>query len=126
MSKEIILVIQSNKKSAYLLDFLLSREGYQVISTSGCYEAETLMNKIQTPKLIIMDAALSNANNNKMITLIKQKAEWLHTPILLLASQYNQIQIDSALNAGANDFIVQPFLHSELLTHLHDYSMYMH
>jgi CheY-like chemotaxis protein len=126
VTKETILVIQENKKSAYLLDFLLSREGYEVIATTGCYEAETLMGKIQPPKLIILDAALSSANNNKMIALIKQKPDWLNTPVLLLTSHYNHSQINSALNAGASDFIVEPFSHSELLTHIERHSLYMH
>lgn len=126
MAKETILVIQENKRSAYLLDFLLSREGYQVIAASGCYEAETLMGKIQPPKLIILDAALSSANNNKMIALIKQKPDWLNTPVLLLTNHYDQTQISSAMNAGASDFIVQPFSHSELLTHIERHSIYMH
>jgi CheY-like chemotaxis protein len=124
--KETILVIQEDKKSTYLLDFLLSREGYQVIATTGCYEAETLIGKIQPPKLIIVDISLSNANNNKMIAMIKKKTEWGNIPVLLLVSQYDQRQIASALSAGANDFILQPYSHTELLTHIEKHSLYMH
>ena len=126
MQKETILVIQDDRKSAFLLDYLLSREGYQVIATNGVYETETLIGKIHPPKLIILDIGISNANENKLIALIKEKTEWGNTPVLLLVSEYNQTQVSSALNAGANDYIVQPFTHSELLTQIHRHSESVH
>lgn len=126
MQKDTILVIQDDKKSAFLLDYLLSREGYQVIAASGCYETETLIGKIHPPKLIILDLGLSNANNNKLIALIKQKTEWVNTPVLLLVSQYDKMKVASALDAGANDYIVQPYSHSELLTQIHRHSESVH
>ena len=76
MQKETILVIQDNQKSAYLLDFILSREGYEVIAASGCYETETLIGKILPPKLIILDFGISKANNNRLIAMIKDQTDW--------------------------------------------------
>ena len=126
MHKETILVIQDNRKSAFLLDYLLSREGYQVIATTGCYETETLIGKIHPPKLIILDLGISKANNNKLIALIKAKNEWQNIPVLLLVNEYDKLQVTSALDAGANDYIVQPFSHSELLTQIHRHSESVH
>ncbi|MEJ2143257.1 MAG: response regulator [Gammaproteobacteria bacterium] len=126
MQKDTILVIQENKKSAYFLDFLLSREGYEVIATTGCYETETLIGKIHPPKLIILDLGLSRANNNKLIALIKKQTDWVNTPVLLLVNRAHQRSVSSALDAGANDYILQPFSHTELLTEIHRHSDSVH
>lgn len=126
MQKDTILVIQENKQSAYLLDFLLSREGYEVIATTGCYETETLIGKIHPPKLIILDLGLSNANNNRLIALIKKQTDWVNTPVLLLVNRAQQRTVSSALDAGANDYILQPFDHKELLTQIHRHSDSVH
>ena len=126
MQKDTILVVQGNKKSAYFLDFLLSREGYEVIAASGCYETETLIGKIHPPKLIILDLGLSKANNNKLIALLKAKTEWENIPVSLLVSETDKMNVASAIDAGANDYIMQPYSHSELLTQIHQHSESVH
>ena len=126
MQKETILVIQDNQKSAYLLDFLLSREGYEVIAATGCYETETLIGKILPPKLIILDFGISKANNNRLIAMIKKRTDWGNTPVLMLVSQYDKTRVTSALDAGASDYILQPYSHDELLKQIHRHSESVH
>lgn len=126
VQKDTILVVQNKRESAYLLDFLLSREGYEVIATTGCYETETLIGKIQPPTLIILDLGLCSNNNNKLIALIKNKTEWGNIPVLLLVNEPDKTYVASALDAGANDYIVQPYSHDELLTQIHRHSDSVH
>ena len=126
MQKDTILVIQDDTQSTYLLDFFLSREGYEVIATSGCYETETLIGKILPPKIIILDLGLCKVNNNKLIAMIKNKTEWERIPVLLLVKESEQRRVSSAINAGANDYLLEPYSYSELLNEIHRHSDSVH
>ncbi|MFO7602756.1 MAG: response regulator [Gammaproteobacteria bacterium] len=121
-SQGTIMVVETNEPTAYLLDFLLSREGYKVISVTN---EELLHDSLQLspPHLIILNSRLSYQQGNQLIGLCRAQPGWREIPILMLSSDYVSDEISSALSAGANDYIVQPFQHAELIgqvgRHLH-------
>jgi len=113
-SQGTILVIENNEPTAYLLDYLLSREGYKVISVTS---DEQLRDSLQLtpPQLIILNSRLSYQQGDQLIVMCRAQTGWQDIPILMLSSDYVSDEISSALSAGANDYIVQPFQHAELL-----------
>lgn len=113
-SQGTILVIENNEPSAYLLDFLLSREGYKVISATSDEQLNDSL-QLNPPQLIILNSRLSYQHSDQLITLCRAQGGWQEIPILMLSTDYVSDEISSALNAGANDYIVQPFNHMELI-----------
>lgn len=113
-SQGTILVIENNEPSAYLLDFLLSREGYKVISATSDAQLNDSL-QLHPPQLIILNSRLSYQHSNQLIGLCRAQGGWQEIPILMLSTDYMSDEISSALDAGANDYIVQPFHHAELI-----------
>ena len=109
-----ILVVENNEPTAYLLDFLLSREGYKVISVTTDEQLHDCL-QLAPPELIILNSRLSYRQGNQLIGLCRAQDGWQDVPILMLSTDYVSDEISSALNAGATDYIVQPFNHSELI-----------
>ena len=113
-SQGTILVVENNEPTAYLLDFLLSREGYKVVSITSDEQLDNYL-LLSPPQLIILNSRLSYQRGNQLIDTCRAKASWQKIPILMLSTDYVSDEISSALDAGATDYIVQPFQHAELI-----------
>ena len=113
-SQGTILVVETNEPTAYLLDFLLSREGYKVIPVTTTEQLHDSL-QLRPPQLIILNSKLSYQQGNQLIDMCRAQPGWQDIPILMLSSDYVSDEISSALSAGANDYIVQPFQHAELI-----------
>lgn len=116
-SQGTILVVESNETTAFLLDYLLSREGYRVVTASNNMQLDESL-QYHPPQMIILNTHMSYEQGNRLISQCRSQAGWQEVPILLLSKEYSSHEIDSALSAGANDYIVQPFNHLELIGHI--------
>ena len=121
--KKTILVIEKDAHTAYLLDYMLSREGYNVISTTSCESASHMMRQMIAPAVIFLDMELLSKNDYAMLHTIRSMPGWHITPVLLLAEQYAIKDVDMALEAGATDYIVQPFNPVELQFQIQRYRL---
>lgn len=117
--KNSILVIEKDAHTAYLLDYMLSREGFNVVSTTSCESASHIMRQMIAPSVIFLDMELSSKNDYAMLRTIRGMPGWHITPVLLLAEHYAIKDVDLALEAGATDYIVQPFNPVELQFQIH-------
>jgi DNA-binding response OmpR family regulator len=90
-----ILVVDEDEQIAYLLDYLLSREGYRVTTITQKDQASRVIDENEPPHLVFMGDMISYADNNQIIQ-----------------------DITRALSAGATDFIVQPFNSAELVAQI--------
>jgi DNA-binding response OmpR family regulator len=73
-----------------------------------------MMRQMIAPSVIFLDMELSSVNNYAMLRSIRSMPGWHITPVLLLAEHYAIKDVDTALEAGATDYIVQPFNPVEL------------
>jgi len=124
-NKNTILIIEKDAHTAYLLDYMLSREGYEVISTTSCESAGHMMRQMIAPAVIFLDMELTAANDFTLLRTIRGMPGWQITPVLLLAEYYAIKDLDVALEAGATDYIVQPFNAAELQFHIQRHAVCM-
>jgi DNA-binding response OmpR family regulator len=122
-NKNTILIIEKDLHTAYLLDYMLSREGYEVISTTSCESAGHMMRQMLAPAVIFLDTELSTANDFAFLRTLRGMPGWQITPVLLLAEYYAIKEVDLALEAGATDYIVQPFNPVELQFQIQRHSL---
>jgi len=79
-----------------------------------------------SPKLIIMGNKASCDNNSGMIARIRNQAALKNVPILILVSNYEKQKMQRALEAGANDFLMQPFDQRELMAQIERHTVSLH
>jgi two-component system, OmpR family, KDP operon response regulator KdpE len=111
---ETILVIDDEVQIRRLLDITLSSNGYKV------YEASSGKEGIATaathhPDLIILDLSLPDIDG---IEVLKKAREWYLKPIMILSVRNSEDDIVSALDNGANDYLIKPFRTGELLARI--------
>ena len=122
-NKHTILIIEKDAHTAYLLDYMLKREGYEVISTTSCESACNMMRQMIAPSVIFLDMELSITNNYALLRTIRSMPGWHITPVVLLTEYYAIKDVDQALQAGATDYIVQPFNPAELQLQIQRHSL---
>ncbi|HYJ66025.1 MAG TPA: winged helix-turn-helix domain-containing protein, partial [Parafilimonas sp.] len=67
------------------------------------------------PALIILDLGLPDKNGH---IVLKELREWYTNPIIILSVLSNEEDIITALDNGANDYLIKPFRTGELLARI--------
>ena len=121
-----ILVVEEDARTAFLLDYLLSREGFNVIAINPHQHNHVMQDGNLSPRLIIMGNKVSSDNDGGMIMHIRNTQGWRNVPILVLVSNYEKQKMQRALEAGANDFLMQPFDQRELMAQIERHMISLH
>lgn len=116
--KPTILMVEDEDGTVILLKFLLARGGYTVVHAADGQQAYTMIDEMPPPALVLLDIMLPYLNGLQLLAHIRQKAEWQHVPIIMLTADSNERDIQQALAAGANDYMVKPFNPRELTARL--------
>lgn len=109
-----IIVIEDEAQIRRFLRTTLASEDYQVIEAEtgkqGLIEAAT-----RKPDLIILDLGLPDMDGVKVV---KELRAWSSVPIVILSARSLESDKISALDAGADDYLVKPFGVGELLARI--------
>lgn len=109
-----VLVAEDDEQIAFLLQFLLEREGYRVVRATDGRDALRLMGEIAPPALVILDIMMPYTDGFAVLGEMRARPGWKETPIIMLTARSQEKDIVRALEAGANDYVVKPFLPDEL------------
>lgn len=113
-----ILIIEDDEEIAYILKFLLTREGFEVHHASDGRKAAELIERMAPPALVLCDIKLPFMDGFQLVALMRGKVAWRETPIIMLTAKTQEGDIVRALNLGANDYIPKPFSPKELVARL--------
>ena len=109
-----IIVIEDEAQIRRFLRTTLTSENYQVIEAEtgkqGLTEAAT-----RKPDLIILDLGLPDIDG---VEVVKELRQWFTAPIIVLSARSQESDKVSALDAGADDYLVKPFGVGELLARI--------
>ncbi len=114
MNKAEILVIDDEAQIRKLLEITLESNDYIVKQAATAKEGMILAAN-HPPDLIILDLGLPDENGH---SVLKKLREWYTNPVIILSVQSSEEDIISALDNGANDYLVKPFRTGELLARI--------
>jgi len=120
MSKESfdVLVAEDDDQISYLLNFMLTREGYTVKVADDGQQAMDAIEAMEMPKLVLLDIMMPHYDGYQLIDHIRNNTNWTDVPIVMLTAKSQEKDIVKALEGGANDYVVKPFQPGELITRL--------
>ena len=109
-----IIVIEDEAQIRRFLRTTLASEGYKVIEAEtgkqGLTEAAT-----RKPDLMIIDLGLPDMDG---VEVVKGIRVWSSVPVIILSARSQESDKISALDAGADDYLVKPFGIGELLARI--------
>lgn len=108
------LVVEDDDQIAYLLRFILEREGYRVELAGDGRSAMALIGSIEPPALTMLDVMLPHFDGYQLLAAIRGREAWRDVPVLMLTAKSQEKDIVRALDSGADDYLVKPFKPEEL------------
>lgn len=114
MNNARVAVIDDDRMVREMLEMGLSREGYTVETASDGMAALDLVRRFD-PELIVLDIMMPKIDG---ITLLPRLREITQAPILMLTAKGDTEGKVQSLSAGADDYLVKPFVFEELIARL--------
>lgn len=106
-TKKDILIIDDSNTNVVLLESLLKRNGYRVISARDGREGiERLDNNI--PDLIFLDLKMPGLNGFEFIQALKSKKEWESIPIIILTAVSDKESMQRINDLGIEYYLSKP------------------
>jgi len=106
-----ILVVDDEPQIRRLLKAGLTGYGYQVVTAANGPDA-LIQGAQQMPDVIILAISLGSPPDG--LEVCRQFREWSKTPIIMLSIRNDEKTKVSALDAGADDYLIKPFGMEEL------------
>jgi DNA-binding response OmpR family regulator len=107
-----ILVVDDNVFENALVKFTLDKEGYEVETTDNANGAMKMIQK-REPDLLLLDVNMPYLNGFQFSE--KLRAEGYETPLIFMTAQDGLDSKLQGFHAGADDYIVKPYNHQELV-----------
>ena len=111
MSAKKIMIADDDPGIVDAIEMLLEFEGYQVSSTVD--GATVLDMKEELPDLLLLDIWMSGEDGRDICKKLKQTPITKNIPVIMISAS-RDIK-ESAMAAGADDFIAKPFEMNDLL-----------
>lgn len=113
-SAKTALVVEDDDQIAYLLQFILRKEGYAVTVAHDGLEAQKVIAASDPPAFVTLDFMLPHANGLELLAMIRGRPGWEDVPVLMLTARSQEKDIAHARASGATDYLVKPFKPEEL------------
>jgi DNA-binding response OmpR family regulator len=106
---ESVLIVNDVPDQLHLMNALLRKAGYSVLTAEDGVEALDLARQ-NLPDLIISDVSMPRMNGLEFCRLLRQHNELRWVPILLVSAQRKDTEsVVAGLQAGADDYLEVPF-----------------
>lgn len=109
-----ILIVDDEPQIRKFLRITLMAQGYDVVEAPRGEEGISKCATAQ-PNLVILDLGLPDLDGQQVIGRIR---EWSDVPIIVLSVRTKDQEKVSALDSGANDYVIKPFSIDELLARI--------
>ncbi|MBK1624171.1 MULTISPECIES: response regulator transcription factor [Afifella] len=116
-SPPLILICDDDPLLIELMEFRLRAKGYAVTTATDGEEAFAKVSS-ERPSIVVLDAMMPKLDGFDVLNRIKQDPELKDIPVVMLTARKNERDIVSALERGAEDYLVKPFIPDELMARL--------
>ena len=112
-----ILVCDDDELLVDLLTYRLSAKGYQVSAARDGGEALERL-AADKPDAVVLDAMMPVVEGFEVLRRIREQPATANLPVIMLSARKQERDIVGALELGASDFVVKPFIPEELIARL--------
>ncbi len=109
-----ILIADDSSVSRHLLESIVKKWGYQVITTADGNQAWEVLQQPEEPRMAILDWMMPGLSGPEVCERVRSKGVDPYTYILLLTSRTEKEDVVEGMTAGADDYVLKPFDQQEL------------
>ncbi len=105
--KPVVLVIDDNATNLKLAHWVLTSEGFDVVSVESAEEALAILSD-QRPDLLLVDIALPGLSGLELTRMLRARADTRNLPIVAMTASAMKGDEAKALDAGCNAYLAKP------------------
>ena len=115
--KRRILVCDDDEMLVELLVYRLEARGFEVLVARDGGQAIQIAED-ERPDAIVLDAMMPVMNGEQVLRRFRSDERNSTVPIIMLTARRQERDVVSALELGANDYLIKPFIPEELIMRL--------
>jgi DNA-binding response OmpR family regulator len=108
-----VLIADDEPNILISLEFLMKREGHQVLLARNGVEALELIRR-ERPGLVLLDVMMPGKNGYEVCQAVRADEALAGTKILMLSAKGRDTDIAQGLGVGADGYMTKPFSTLEL------------
>jgi two-component system, OmpR family, alkaline phosphatase synthesis response regulator PhoP len=109
-----ILIADDEPNIVTALEFLLERNGYQVlVARNG--DAALKVIEDERPDLVLLDVMMPVKSGYEVCQRMRERADWQHIKVIMLTAKGRDVEMSKGLSIGADLYITKPFSTQELV-----------
>lgn len=112
-----ILIVEDEKDTRFILEKLLTKNGYEVVTTHNGSEALDVL-KTFSPKVIVADWTMPVLDGLQLCKILKSNDDTKVIYYIILTARTSLKDRVTGLDVGADDFLIKPIENQELLARI--------
>lgn len=109
-----VLIADDEQNIVISLEFLLRREGFEVLIASDGEEALTKL-RAEKPDLVLLDVMMPKMNGFDVCQAIRADPDLANMRVLMLTAKGREAEVSKGLGLGADAYMTKPFSTKELV-----------
>lgn len=112
-----VLICDDDELLLDLVQYRLSNRGYEVVTAKDGKEALDLARKV-APDAMLLDAMMPGVDGYEVLRQLREDPALAGIPVIMLTARKQENDILTALELGADEYMVKPFIPEELVARL--------
>jgi DNA-binding response OmpR family regulator len=108
-----ILVVDDDPYILMSLEFLMKKNGYDVMVARNGTEALDLVEK-QVPDMVLLDIMMPDVDGYEICRHIKKSSKLQHSKVVFMSAKSKDADIQKGYDLGASLYVTKPFSTREL------------
>ena len=113
MSKK-ILIVDDEPNIVAALEFLLQRNGYEVLLAQ---DGDAALKQVEQhlPDLVLLDVMMPLKSGYEVCQRLRERAGWRHIKIIMLSAKGREAEVNKGLSLGADFYVTKPWSNKDLV-----------
>jgi sigma-B regulation protein RsbU (phosphoserine phosphatase) len=112
-----VLIVEDEKDTLFILNKLLTKNDYEVFTSTNGQEALEILNKV-VPDVILADWTMPVMDGLELCNIVKKDEKFKLIYFIILTARASLKDRVTGLDLGADDFLVKPVQNQELLARI--------
>lgn len=113
-----VLIIENNRHVSSVVGLLLRHENYTTRNIYDGQAAVQYINYRNPTSMVVLDVELPYIDGYNVLKRIRANQKWKDVPVVFVSSKATEKDIVRSFKLGASDYILKPFLPSELVARI--------
>ena len=113
MSQPLLMIVEDELAIQELIAFVCEAEGFRTTRAGSVSEARAMLSS-ERPDLVLLDRMLPDLPGEEWLKSLRASPETANLPVIMLTARGSEAERVAGLDAGADDYVVKPFLPREL------------